>query len=125
MTKAIALAVIAILAAALTWSALYFRARVPPNCTDPRTLALVRQILSDRYHLPIAIRLENIRTTAGGFLALRFVCEADLAGIDPHDLPAGMPIPGQAHFISRLTSGHSRHEVFVTIEPLLLWEKAQ
>jgi hypothetical protein len=125
MQKAIVLGSLAILLAALAASAAWFRARLPPGCTDPRTVALVRQSLTARYHLPAATTLDNVRTVAGGWLALRFVCTADLAGFDPHALPQGMPLPGQVHYTSLLTPDGSRHEVTVTLQPLLIWEPAQ
>jgi hypothetical protein len=125
MAKAILLGSLAILLIAMAASAAWFRARVPPNCSDPRTVALVRQSLTTRYHLPQATTLDDIRTVAGGWLALRFVCTADLAGFDPHALPPGTPIPGQVHYISRLTPDRSRHEVTVALQPLLIWEQAQ
>ncbi|MGA3403648.1 MAG: hypothetical protein ABSC95_30920 [Acetobacteraceae bacterium] len=116
---------LAILLAALAASAAWFRAHLPPGCTDPRTVALVRQSLTLHYHLPPATTLTSIRTVAGGWLALRFVCTADLAGFDPHDLPQGMPLPGQVRYTSRLTPDRSRHDVTVDLQPLLIWEKAQ
>ena len=125
MPKAILLGSFAILLVALAASAAWFRARLPPNCTDPRTLTLVRQSLTTRYHLPPTTTLDNIRTVAGGWLALRFVCTAGVAGFNPHELPAGMPLPGQIHFTSRLTPDGSRHEVSVDLQPLLTWEKVQ
>ena len=124
MTKAILLACALLVLAACAWAAAYFHAQVPPNCTDPRTLALVSQSLT-RQHLPPATRLEHIRTVAGGFLALRFVCEATLDGFSQDDLPTGMPVPDFVHYTSRLTPDGSRHEVSVTIQPLLMWEKVQ
>jgi len=123
--KAILLGSLAILLAALAASVAWFRARLPPNCADPHTVALVRRSLTTRYHLPPATTLDNIHTVAGGWLALRFVCTADLAGFNPHELPQGMPLPGQVHYISRLTPDRSRHEVTVDLQPLLLWENAQ
>jgi hypothetical protein len=123
--KPIVLGGLAILIAMLAASAAWFRARLPPGCTDPRTVALVRQSLSTHYHLPPATTLENIRTLAGGWLALRFVCTADLAGFDPHDLPQGTPLPGQVHYTSRLTPDQRSHEVTVDLQPLLIWEKVQ
>ena len=60
---------------------------VPPDCEDPETLALVRRSLTGRFNLPASVAIENIQTHAGGYLAFRFACEADLRGIDPHDLP--------------------------------------
>ncbi|HEY3846940.1 MAG TPA: hypothetical protein VGL95_07485 [Acetobacteraceae bacterium] len=125
MQKAVILGSLAILLAALAASAAWFRARLPPGCTDPRTVALVRQSLTTRYHLPPSTTLDDIRTVAGGWLALRFVCTADLAGFDPHELPQGMPLPGQVHYTSRLTPDRSRHEVTVELQPLLIWEPAQ
>jgi hypothetical protein len=123
--KAIVLGSLVLLLAALAASAVWFHAHRPPNCTDPRTVALVRQSLTTRYHLPAAATLDNIRNVAGGWLALRFVCTADLAGFDPHELPQGTPLPGQVHYTSRLTADRSRHEVTVELQPLLIWEKVQ
>jgi hypothetical protein len=125
MAKAILLGSLAILLTALAASAAWFRAGLPPNCSDPRTVALVRQSLTTRYHLPQATTLDGIRTVAGGWLALRFVCTADVAGFDPHALPPGTPIPGQVHYTSQLTPDRSRHEVTVALQPLLIWEQAQ
>src|SRR5690349_2594321 len=57
----------------------YLRANVvPPDCEDPATLALVRQQLSNRFHLPPGVLLDNIQTHAGGYFAFRFACEASL-----------------------------------------------
>jgi len=125
MQKAVILGSLAILLAALAASAAWFRAGLPPTCTDPRTVALVRQSLTGHYHLPPATTLDNVRTVAGGWLAIRFVCTADLAGFDPHALPEGTPLPGQVHFTSRLTPDRSRHEVTVQLQPLMIWEQAQ
>ena len=71
-----------ILLAAVAAFAAWFHAGVPPGCTDPRTLALVRQTFP-RHHLPPSTRLEIIRTVAGGPLALRFVCKADADRLRP------------------------------------------
>ena len=71
---------------------------VPPGCTDPRTLELVRQSLTNQFHLPPSTRMERITMQAGGWLAFRFVCEADL-DIPEKDLPPG-PRPGTVHYIS-------------------------
>jgi hypothetical protein len=125
MLKAILFGGLAILVLALTASAAWFRAHLPPNCTDPRTLALVRRSLTTRYQLPPATTLVNIRTVAGGWLALRFVCAADLAGFDPHALAPGAPIPGQIRYTSRLTPDRSRHEVTVELHPVMVWEPAE
>lgn len=92
---------------------------VPPDCADPATLALVRRSLTGRFKLPMTVKMENIQTHAGGYLAFRFACEASLSGIDAHDLPPGTPIPGSVNYVSRLTDGGRRHEVTVSIEPLL------
>ncbi|HVC59864.1 MAG TPA: hypothetical protein VND19_05805 [Acetobacteraceae bacterium] len=123
--KAIVAGSLAVLLAALAASAAWFRARLPPNCSDPRTVALVRQSLTTRYQLPPGTTLDNIRTIAGGWLALRFVCTADLSGFEPHDLPPGMPLPGQVRYTSRLAPDRSRHDVTVELRPLLIWKNAQ
>jgi hypothetical protein len=98
---------------------------VPPDCTDPATLALVRQSLTGRFRLPQSVTIENIEMLAGGYVAFRFVCEASLGGIDPHALPPGTDIPGTVHYVSRLTADHQRHEVSVSIQPVLIWERQQ
>jgi hypothetical protein len=121
--KAILLGNLVLLLGALAASAAWFHAHRPPDCADPRTVALVRQSLTTHDHLPAAATLDNIRTVAGGWLALRFVCTADLAGFDPHELPQGTPLPGQVHYTSRLTADRGRHEVSVQLQPLLIWEK--
>lgn len=86
---------------------------VPPACRDTRTLALVHASLIRRFGLPLTTRIENIHMLAGGPLAFRFVCEADLKP------------PSQAGFVrytSRLTDGGARHEVTVELLPALMWE---
>jgi hypothetical protein len=97
----------------------------PSRLRQPGFAPACPQSLTTRYHLPAATTLANIRTVAGGWLALRFVCTADLAGFDPHDLPQGTPLPGEVHYTSQLTPDHSRHEVAVNLQPLLFWEPAQ
>lgn len=98
---------------------------VPPDCSDPNTLALVHHSLTGRFKLPEHVMVVHIETHAGGYLAFRFSCEADLRGIDPLDLPPDAPIPGKVHYVSRLTDGGRRHEVSVGIQPLLKLERVQ
>ena len=98
---------------------------VPPDCADPRTLALVRSSLTGRFKLPASVTLANIQTHAGGYFAFRFACEADLHGIDPHELPPGTAVPGSVTYVSRLTDGGRRHEVTVRVYPLLILEQVQ
>jgi hypothetical protein len=98
---------------------------VPPDCDDPKTLALVRRSLTERFKVPASATIENIQTHAGGYVAFRFACEADLRGIDPNVLPPGSPVPGSVYYVSRLTDGGRRHEVTVSIQPLLILEKVQ
>lgn len=69
---------------------------VPPGCTDPATLALVRQSLTERFKLPASVTIDDIETHAGGYLAFRFACEADLHNIDPHNLPPGTAVRGRS-----------------------------
>lgn len=98
---------------------------VPPDCEDPATLALVHQSLTGRFKLPASVAVENIQMLAGGYVAFRFVCEARLGGFDRGTLPPGTPVPGSVHYISRLTPDHQRHEVTVSIQPVLIWERQQ
>jgi hypothetical protein len=97
---------------------------VPPDCADPRTLALVRQSLIANFKLPDSLTVRDIETLAGGYLAFRFACKAQLGGFDPQSLPAG-PIPGSVEYISRLSADHQRHEVSVAVQPLLKLERVQ
>jgi len=122
--KAILLALAVMLLAALSGFAAWFHAGEPPGCSDPRTLAMVRQSFV-RHHLPPSTQMLAIQTRAGGPLALRFVCQAQLVGIHKRDLPPDTPVPGEITYTSQLTKHRTRHEVTVRIEPLLRWEKAQ
>lgn len=98
---------------------------VPPDCADPDTLALVRQSLTGRFKLPNSVTIDDIRTLAGGYVAFRFVCEARLGGIDAHALPEGSVVPGMVHYVSNLTDDRRSHEVSVSIQPALKWERMQ
>ena len=98
---------------------------VPPDCYDPDTLALVRQSLTERFKLPASVTIENIQTVAGGYVAFRFVCEAGLGGIDRNALPEGSAIPGSVRYVSQLTGDRRTHEVTVSIQPVLMWERVQ
>lgn len=125
MVKPILLAGLAVLLAALGASVLWFRARLPPDCSDPRTVALVRQTLIGKNHLPPGTHLAYIRTIAGGFLAMRFVCQSEVTGFDPHALPPGMPVPGWVRYTSQLTPDRRHLEVTVQVQPLLEWKLVQ
>jgi hypothetical protein len=98
---------------------------VPPDCEAPATLALVHQSLTGHFKLPASVTLDHIQTMAGGYVAFRFVCEAHLAGVDANDLAPGSQVPGSVRYISRLTPDHQRHEVSVSVQPLLIWERVQ
>lgn len=116
------LAVGALVLAALLASAAWFLPRVPPNCTDARTLALVQQALLGHFGLPPSTTLTNIRTVAGGILALRFVCHADLMGFDRASLPPG-PVPRAVDYSSEL--GDGRQRVTTAIAPALTWQRVE
>ena len=103
----------------------YHRTITPPNCTDPRTLALVHTSLVDHFKLPDTTRLLDIRTVAGSYLAFRYVCEAELTGFDRNALPPGTTIPGTVRYVSHLTDGGRRHEVNVRIAPIMILEQVQ
>jgi hypothetical protein len=107
---------------AVVWLRLYV---VPPDCSDSGTLALVRQSLTGRFKLPTSVTIDNIETHAGGYLAFRFACEADLHGIDPDTLPPGSPVPGTVYYESRLSDGGRRHDVTVRVQPLLVLRRVQ
>jgi hypothetical protein len=125
MLKIILAGTLTIVLAAVTATVVWFHSRLPPNCRDPGTIALVRHSLAAHDHLPATTTLEDIRTVAGGPVALRFVCQAEVGGFDPHKLPRGMPIPGTVHYTSQLTPDRRHHEVTVDLEPLLRWVKVQ
>ncbi len=97
---------------------------VPPDCRDSRTLALVHASLMRRFGLPVTTRVENIHMLAGGPLAFRFVCEADLAGFDAA-APLPGPKPGFVRYTSQLADNGRFHEVTVEVLPLLSWEAVQ
>jgi hypothetical protein len=107
---------------AVVWLRLYV---VPPDCHDRETLTLVRQSLTGRFKLPASVTIDNIETHAGGYLAFRFACEADLRGIDPDALPPGTPVPGTVYYESRLSDGGRRHDVTVRVQPLLVLRRVQ
>ncbi len=125
LSKAASLFAVLLIGAGLAGAVVYLRRDVvPPDCRDPRTLALVRESLTQRFALPASVRMEAITMLAGGPLAFRFVCEADLR------LPEGAPMPpgakpGFARYTSALVADGTRHEVTVEVLPLLLWQKAQ
>jgi hypothetical protein len=121
---ALALAALGIIATGAVAARYLRRNVVPPDCTDARTLALVRASLTSEFRLPPSVRLEMIQTLAGGYLAFRFVCEASIAGVAASQLPPG-PKPGFVHYTSQLTDGGRRHEVSVRVMPLLILEQVQ
>jgi hypothetical protein len=92
---------------------------VPPGCRDPQTLALVRQSLTNHFHLPTSTRIDHIRMLAGGWLAFRFVCQADLE-VNLAELPPG-PKPGFVNYTSQLGDKGRRQEVTVRVAPLMMW----
>ncbi len=100
------------------------RTVVPPGCRNPRVLAIVRQALRDHFRLPPTVRIENINMSAGGPLAFRFVCSADLGGLRHAPLPPG-PRPGSVHYVTSLVGPDRRLSVTVRILPLLFWRPAQ
>lgn len=98
---------------------------VPPDCRAPETLTLVHQSLTGRFKLPATVVMENIQTLAGGYLAFRFACAAELGNINPNDLTPGTTIPGTVYYTSRLTEDGQHHEVTVSIQPLLVMKRVQ
>ena len=111
-----------LLGALLAWLFVYLRRNVvPPGCRDVRTIALVRQSLIGHFGFPQAVRVENVHEVAGGPLAFRFVCEADLAGFDPASLGRRY-VPGFVRYTSQLAASGQRHEVTVEVLPLLMWQ---
>lgn len=100
------------------------RTVVPPGCRDPQVLAIVRRALTGNYHLPETVRIENVSVEAGGPLAFRFVCAADLGGLSHVLLPPG-PRPGSVRYVTRLTGPGRRLQVTVRLQPLLEWAPVQ
>jgi hypothetical protein len=85
------------------------RTVVPPGCDDPRTLARLA------LRLPDGERVARTRVIAGGPLAFRFVCEADLDGARALT----------ARYTSQLVDPGARHQVTVAISPVLVWMQVQ
>lgn len=100
----------------------YHRRYTPPDCTDPRTLALVERSLVDQYHLPTSTRLELIHTIAGGYIAFQFVCSAFPAGFTRDQLPPGTAVPAGVDYVSRLTPDGTQHVVSVRVTPRMILE---
>ena len=100
----------------------YHRRYTPPDCFDPRTVALVHGSLVHHFHLPESTRLQHIRTVAGGYVAFRFVCSAIPVGFTRDELPPGTVIPASVDYVSRLTPDGARHEVSVSIAAHLILE---
>ncbi len=96
---------------------------VPPDCRDPRTLALVHQSLTGHFHLPPSTEIDHIRMLAGGWLAFRFVCQGDIE-VDPKLLPPG-PLPGFVGYTSELSKFGQRQDVTVAVSPLMIWVPVQ
>jgi hypothetical protein len=115
------LAIIVVTLGLLARGAVYYhRTITPPDCTDPRTLALVHDSLTGHFKLPDTTSLQGIHTIAGGYLAFRYVCGAQLTGFDPHALPPGAMIPSTVRYVSHLTDEGRRHEVTVRVAPLMI-----
>ena len=118
------LAVAALVLGATTAVIVHVRRHVvPPDCRDPQTLALVHQSLTNHFHLPTSTRIDNIRMIAGGWLAFRFVCVADIE-VNPAELPPG-PIPGFVNYTSELTDAGRKQHVTVSVSPLMVWVPVQ
>jgi hypothetical protein len=81
------------------------RTIVPPSCSDPRTLAQLAT------RLPDGERVARVHVIAGGPLAFRFVCEADLDGARALT----------ARYTSQLVDPGARHQVTVAISPVLVF----
>lgn len=97
---------------------------VPPGCSDPVTLAALHDMLVHRFGLPDNVRLERIETHAGGPLAFRFLCSAELAGLAHAILPPG-PRPGSVSYSTRLTATGHGLRLHAVLSPLLQWVQVQ
>jgi hypothetical protein len=100
----------------------YHRRYTPPNCADPRTLALVHNSLTTFFHLPDTTTLELIHTVAGGYIAFRYVCSAHPIGFTREQLPPGTIVPAGVRYVSELSPDGLRHVVHVSISPNLILE---
>jgi hypothetical protein len=120
------LGIICVVVALLVRAAVYYHRTVtPPDCTDPRTLALVHDSLTGHFRLPDTTELQGIQTVAGGYLAFRYVCGARLTGFDPHTLPPGAFIPGTVRYVSHFADEGQRHEVTVRIAPVMIYVQVE
>lgn len=91
--------------------------RRPPDCSDQRTLALVQHQLGRIFGQPTP-GLVNIAMVAGGPIALRFVCTADLAR--QLRLPNGVAVDS-IHYTSTFVPDSRVQQVTVQVRPLLAW----
>lgn len=103
----------------------YMRHNVPPDCRDPRTLALVHASLTGHFGLPAGVRVAGIKMLAGGPLAFRFVCQADLAGIAKTVRLRSGVRPGFVHYTSRLRDNRRVQDVTVEVIPRMMWQEVQ
>ena len=99
---------------------------VPPDCEDPDTLSLVRQSLTGRFNLPPSVDDRERRARSPAAMSrsaspARPICAGSIRMI----CREGTAVPGSVHYVSRLTADHQRHEVTVSIQPLLKLERVQ
>lgn len=90
---------------------------VPPDCSSPATISLVRQILIGQFKYQRLIRIANIRTSQGGMFAPRFECDASIEG-DLSGQSFGGVAVGAVHYTSEITEDTHRH--YVTAKPQLV-----
>jgi hypothetical protein len=104
-------------------SLLYLSRFRPPDCTDPRTVAQVRQEIRRRIGQSPPPDLVGIVTLAGSRFGIRYVCRAEFSNPDRLELPNGV-LANSVRYSSALANGY-RQQVTVSLVPLLHWQEME
>jgi hypothetical protein len=87
-------------------------------------LALARKAIEDKLRLKSLPELTDIRSVAGGWLAIRFVCVAHFVHPDVIDQVAGFKTL-DVQYSSELMMPSWKQRVSISLEPDLEWSKVQ
>jgi len=95
----------------------------PPGCSDPHTIAQVRQEIRRRTGLSPTPNLARIATLAGSRFGIRYVCRAEFSKPDRLEMPSGVVV-NSVRYSSELTRGNHQH-VSVSLIPILQWQEIE